>query len=95
MEILNQDSDTIKRVYNQPRGITASRNGGKLDPMTTSIPTEEHNVRTTNWMTCEWYVLSGVVARLEHALTLANIWSTTFVSFVNKLRILAVTIRRS
>jgi hypothetical protein len=51
MKASNEDTNAIKRVYSQPRGIIAIRKGGKLDPMTTSIPMEEHKVRATNWIT--------------------------------------------
>jgi hypothetical protein len=68
----NDGTNVIKREYIQPSGIIAIRKGGKLDPMTMTIPKEEARVRKTNWMTWERLAVSGIANRLQYQLTLAN-----------------------
>jgi len=53
--------------------MMAIKNGGKLDPMTMIMPTEEDNVRTRNWITWEErLILSGITTKIEPILTLAK-----------------------
>ena len=59
--------------YIQPRGMMAIKNGGKLDPITMTMPTEEDKVRTRNWITWEErLILSGITTKIERILTLAK-----------------------
>ena len=58
--INDEATNVIKREYIQPRGIIAIKKGGKLDPMTMTMPREEARVRKTNWITCERLDLSGI-----------------------------------
>jgi hypothetical protein len=53
--------------------MMAIKNGGKLDPMTMTMPTEADNVRTRNWITWEaQLILSGIATKIERILTLAK-----------------------
>jgi hypothetical protein len=47
-EISDRDTNAMKREYIQARGTMAMRKGGKLDPMTMTMPTEEERVRQRN-----------------------------------------------
>ena len=57
---MNQDTNVMKREYIQPRGITAIKKGGKLNPMTIIMPMEAARVLKTNWITCERLKVSAI-----------------------------------
>jgi len=71
-ENLNGDTNAIKREYIHPRGIIAIRKGGKLDPMTMTMPMAADSVRKRNWITWERRTLSRIIPESVHKLTLAK-----------------------